>query len=84
MTICKRFENIVKRTTDVLIASVSLLLFLPLFVVCYILIKREDGGPAIFIQERIGLNGKPFNIYKFRSMRVDAEKDGESLFQHEN
>ncbi|MCI6160627.1 MAG: sugar transferase [Prevotellaceae bacterium] len=84
MTICRRFENIVKRTTDVLIASVSLLLFLPLFVVCYILIKREDGGPAIFIQERIGLNGKPFNIYKFRSMRVDAEKDGESLFQHEN
>lgn len=36
--------------------------------------KREDGGPAIFKQERIGRFGRPFYIYKFRSMRLDAEK----------
>jgi lipopolysaccharide/colanic/teichoic acid biosynthesis glycosyltransferase len=47
-------------------------------------IKLEDGGPALFKQERIGLYGKPFYIYKFRSMSVDAEKDGPALYQHEN
>jgi lipopolysaccharide/colanic/teichoic acid biosynthesis glycosyltransferase len=47
-------------------------------------VKREDGGPAIFKQERIGRFGRPFNIYKFRSMRMDAEKDGPALYQHEN
>jgi lipopolysaccharide/colanic/teichoic acid biosynthesis glycosyltransferase len=57
--------------------------FSPLFLVCYILIRKEDGGPAIFKQERIGLHGKPFYIYKFRSMKVDAEKYGPALYQHE-
>jgi lipopolysaccharide/colanic/teichoic acid biosynthesis glycosyltransferase len=52
--------------------------------ICYIAIKREDGGSAIFKQERIGRFGKPFYIYKFRSMRLDAEENGESLYQHEN
>jgi lipopolysaccharide/colanic/teichoic acid biosynthesis glycosyltransferase len=45
-------------------------------VAVYIAIKLEDGGPAIFKQERIGKGGKPFMLYKFRSMRVNAEKDG--------
>lgn len=44
----------------------------------------EDNGPAIFKQERIGLHGKPFYIYKFRSMKVDAEKDEPELCQNEN
>lgn len=48
--------------------------FSPLFLACYIAVKREDGGPAIFRQERIGRFGRPFYIYKFRSMRLDAEK----------
>ena len=50
---------------------------------CYIAVKREDGGPAIFKQERIGRFGRPFHIYKFRSMVVDAEKNGPALYQHE-
>ena len=43
--------------------------------------KTEDGGPAIFRQERIGRFGRPFNIYKFRSMRLDAEKFGPALYK---
>lgn len=74
----------IKRTTDIIISFFSLLLFSPLFLICYIAVRKEDGGPAIFRQERIGKGGKPFFIYKFRSMRVDAEKDGTALFQHEN
>ena len=57
--------------------------FLPLFLICYIAVKREDGGPAIFRQERIGRFGRPFYIYKFRSMKIDAEKNGPGLYQHD-
>ena len=46
------------------------------------MVKREDGGPAIFKQERIGRFGRPFTIYKFRSMKMDAEKHGPQLFGH--
>lgn len=73
------FERGVKFMFDRIIAFLLLLLFSPVFGVCYILIKREDGGPAIFKQERIGLHGRPFYIYKFRSMRTDAEKAGAML-----
>ena len=76
-------ERNVKRIIDFLIALVSLIVFSPLILICYILVKREDGGPAIFKQERIGRFGRPFNIYKFRSMKMDAEKDGPALYQHE-
>ena len=77
-------ERNVKRIVDFVIALICLVCFSPLFLVCYIAIKREDNGPAIFKQERIGRFGRPFNIYKFRSMRTDAEKDGPALYQHEN
>lgn len=76
-------ERNVKRITDFVIAAISLVVFSPLFLVCYIAVRREDGGPAIFKQERLGRFGRPFYIYKFRSMRVDAEKDGPALYQHE-
>ena len=76
-------ERNVKRVFDFLVAFVSLVVFSPLFIVCYFAVKHEDGGPAIFKQERIGRFGRPFYIYKLRSMRVDAEKNGPALYQHE-
>ena len=76
-------ERNVKRVFDFLVAFVALVVFSPLFIVCYFAVKHEDGGPAIFKQERIGRFGRPFYIYKFRSMRVDAEKNGPALYQHE-
>ena len=77
-------ERHLKRTIDFIMACLCLILFSPLFIICYIAVRREDKGPAIFKQERIGLHGKPFYIYKFRSMKVDAEKDEPELYQHEN
>ena len=68
-----------KRFLDFLIACVCIIVFAPLFVVCFIAILLEDGQPAIYSQERIGLHGKPFNIYKFRSMHRDAEQEGPQL-----
>lgn len=73
----------IKRIIDFVIAVVCLILFSPLILVCWLLIKT-DGQPAIYRQERIGLGGKPFYIYKFRSMVVDAEKEGEELLQQKD
>ena len=67
-----------KRLIDFVIAALCLVIFSPLILVCWLTIKI-GGGPAIYKQERIGLGGKPFYIYKFRSMVVVAEKDGEEL-----
>lgn len=77
-------ERNVKRIIDFCTALVCLIIFSPVMLVCYIAVKREDGGPAIFKQERIGRFGRPFYIYKFRSMKIDAEEGGPSLYQHEN
>lgn len=73
----------IKRIIDIVVAVVCLILFSPLILVCWLLIKT-DGQPAIYRQERIGLGGKPFYIYKFRSMVVDAEKEGEDLLQQKD
>ena len=75
------FERNVKRIGDCLLAFIALVVFSPLFLICYIAVRREDGGPAIFRQERIGRFGRPFHIYKFRSMRLDAEKFGPALYK---
>lgn len=70
-----------KRTTDFIIAGMCLVVFSPLMLICAFCIRWEDGLPVIYKQERIGLHGKPFYIYKFRSMRIDAEKDGPDLLE---
>ena len=75
------FERNVKRYGDCLLAAIALIVFSPLFLICYLAVKHEDGGPAIFKQERIGRFGRPFYIYKFRSMRLDAEKFGPALYK---
>lgn len=77
------FERNLKRLIDFFTALICIVIFSPLMLACYIAVKREDGGPAIFKQERIGRFGRPFYIYKFRSMKIDAEKDGPALYQHE-
>ena len=80
---CNRMERFVKRSTDIFVSVPCLVLFSPLFVFISLAIKWEDGLPIIYKQERIGLHGKPFNIYKFRSMKADAEKDGPNLLEIE-
>ena len=73
------FGRSTKRLFDFLVSTCCLVIFSPLFVLCYILIKLEDGGPAIYKQERLGRFGRPFTIYKFRSMRTNAEMSGPAL-----
>ena len=71
-----RFERIIKRTFDFTLALISLVVFSPLIALIALMIKREEPeGDIIYSQERIGYKGKPFMLYKFRSMRMDAERD---------
>jgi exopolysaccharide biosynthesis polyprenyl glycosylphosphotransferase len=66
----------VKRIMDLFVAGFIGLLSFPLWIFAAIAIKLQDGGPIFYSQERIGLYGKPFTVYKFRTMRTDAEKFG--------
>ena len=66
----------VKRSFDIVCASLLCLVSFPLMIGAAILIKLESPGPALYRQERVGLNGRKFSITKFRSMHTDAEKDG--------
>ncbi len=68
-----------KRTIDILGASVGLILLAPLLAFTALLIKLTSKGPVLFTQQRDGLGGKPFVIYKFRTMQIDAEERKEEL-----
>ena len=65
-----------KRGFDILLSGLLLILFSPVIGLCALAIYLEDGKPVIYRQERIGKRGKPFEILKFRSMRIDAEAGG--------
>ena len=67
-----------QRACDLLVAVPMLLLALPLMLLAACAIWLEDGRPVLYTQQRVGLGGRPFALYKFRSMRRDAEADGEA------
>lgn len=64
---------IIKRLTDFLLAAVALLILSPVFLLLALLVKLTSSGPIFFRQERMGLDGRTFAMFKFRSMRTDAE-----------
>lgn len=70
----------IKRILDVIFATVMLVFLSPLMLLVGLIIKLESKGPALFKQDRRGLNGNPFKIYKFRSMTVGAEKQGTGVY----
>jgi len=72
-------ERIIKRGIDVSVSLILFVLCIPLYIFIAIRVKLSSKGPLFFLQERIGKNGEPFNIIKFRSMRVNAEKNGPQL-----
>ena len=67
-------KHLVKRALDVAVSALALIILWPLFVVLAILIKHEDSGPVYFRQSRVGRNGAPFSMIKFRSMVPHAEE----------
>ncbi len=70
-------RTVVKRLFDIVFAIILIVLASPVILIAAILILLESGGPILYMQERVGLNGRLFNVIKFRSMRTDAEIDGQ-------
>lgn len=73
------WEKTLKRFFDILLSLVALIVLSPFMLITALAIKIYDGGPVFFKQDRVTINGKIFKILKFRSMIVDAEKDGKSI-----
>lgn len=78
------WEKFAKRTFDIVLSLCILVATAPLFLILTILIKITSSGPAVFSQERLGLYGKPFIIYKFRTMYEDAEARSGPVWATEN
>jgi Undecaprenyl-phosphate glucose phosphotransferase len=86
MTIISLRENphyglniIIKRSMDIILSLMAIIVLAPLMAVIALLIKITSPGPVLYRQERCGLNGRPFQMLKFRTMHVDAEKDGPQM-----
>lgn len=75
----EEWQYSVKRIMDVLISLIAMLLLSPVYLVTAILVKCSSPGPIFYAQVRVGKNGKPFKMHKFRSMYEDAEKEGPKL-----
>ncbi len=71
-----RLHSSLKRTVDIVASLVLLVFSLPVLIVTAIAVRVDSPGPILFRQERVGLNGRPFMLLKFRSMRPDAEREG--------
>ena len=74
------YKNFGKRAIDFIIAAIVLLIIWPLLLIIAIIVKLDSKGPAVFVQERLTLGGKVFKMYKFRTMVVNAEKQGTGAY----
>lgn len=73
------WQQNIKRVFDLVFALINLILLSPLLLLIALVSKMGSNGPILYSQERVGLKGKPFTIFKFRSMETDAEKNGPAL-----
>jgi exopolysaccharide biosynthesis polyprenyl glycosylphosphotransferase len=73
-------RGVVKRCFDLVVSALLILVTLPIVIVAALLIAAEGGGRVIYRQERMGLGGRPFTVFKLRSMSSDAEKDGKAAW----
>jgi len=79
-----RWQRLLKRLIDVTASTILMLICLPLYLFAAMRVKMSSPGPILYKQERVGQYGKPFKIYKFRSMRTDAESAGPQLSHSED
>ncbi|GAB4140706.1 MAG: undecaprenyl-phosphate glucose phosphotransferase [Bacteroidia bacterium] len=73
------WQQSMKRIIDIVASIIALFILSPVYIITAILVKMSSKGPVFYSHERIGLHGKPFMIHKFRSMYIDAEKNGPAL-----
>jgi lipopolysaccharide/colanic/teichoic acid biosynthesis glycosyltransferase len=73
------WQQAIKRFLDISLSVLAIIMLLPMYIISAILVKFSSPGPIFFLQERIGLNNKPFQIIKFRTMYVNSEANGPQL-----
>ncbi len=73
------WQQSLKRLMDILVSIIAIILLIPVYILTAIGVKMSSSGPVFYSQERIGLRGKPFKMYKFRSMYIDAEERKKEL-----
>lgn len=78
------YKNFGKRAIDFTIALIALLIIWPLLLIIAVIVKLDSKGPAVFVQDRLTLGGKVFKMYKFRTMIVNAEKQGTGAYSFGN
>lgn len=78
------FSNIIKRLFDIAFSALLIILLIPLWIAISVAVKFDSKGPVFFRQGRRTTNGRVFDMYKFRSMVVNAEQMGQGLFTYEN
>ena len=78
------FIRLLKKILDVMFSSILLIFSLPFFPLIALAIKLDSPGPVFYFQQRVGLNGQPFTIFKFRSMRTDSEAQTGAAWAEEN
>lgn len=81
---CTPAARLTKRIMDVVLGTLAIVVFLPVMLMCTVAIYLESGGPILYRQRRVGMNGKCFDILKFRSMKVDAESQVGAVWVREN
>ena len=79
-----KINDLLKRFFDIVFSIIGIIILTPFFIIIYIVIKIDSKGPVFFKQDRLGINGSVFKIYKFRSMVVNAEFIGTGLFNFAN
>jgi exopolysaccharide biosynthesis polyprenyl glycosylphosphotransferase len=73
--------RLVKRTSDILIALCTLMLFAPVWLLIALVIKLDSDGPIFYVQERVGMDGRIFPVYKFRTMRIGSDEEIHKEYQ---
>lgn len=78
-TVMRRSDQVRKRAFDVMVSAVALAVLAPLFILCAVAIKLDSDGPVLFRQRRVGRDDRRFEVYKFRSMRTNADEQKEKV-----
>ena len=78
------WQRVIKRVFDIVVSLFVLVVFSPVYLITAIIVKLTSPGPVFYVQERIGKNGRPFKMAKFRSMRVDAETNSSPQLSSDN
>ena len=82
--LARRYFEVAKEVVDIVLGAIAFVLSLPIIIACILITKLSSKGPAFYTQVRVGLGGRPFTMYKLRTMRLDAENIGGAVWAQDD